>query len=111
MKYIDFHYKMRYNEGTMSKPATESTISFTAPTEFKRRLQAMADDNGLTLSNLIRMSLTQALNKGVRIAPATEPSEYLEAAIREAEADYAAGTTTTIGSEAELRDYLAHLKG
>lgn len=91
----------------MNKQATESTISFNAPLDVKARLQRMANDNGLTLSTLIRMSLVQVLNKGVRIDPTLEPSAYLVDAIKQAEGDVAAGKTTTVSNESEL---LAHLK-
>lgn len=118
MKYMIntvIYYKtvvIRYNivyHSNMSKNA-ESTITFNTPVSVKNRLQDMAKANGLTISDLMRMSAQQILNKGIKIEPTYEPSDYLINAIQEGEKDLADGRLTTVGSPEELDDYFKKLK-
>jgi antitoxin component of RelBE/YafQ-DinJ toxin-antitoxin module len=93
----------------MSKHA-ESTITFNTAADVKDRLQEMAKKNGLTISDLMRMSAMQVLNKGITIEPTLEPSDYLINAIRESEKDLAEGNTTSVKSADELTDHFQKLK-
>lgn len=94
---------MRY----MHKP---TTISFNAPGDVKTRLQKMADQYGITVSDLMRMSAMRIIDQGITIEPQLEPTPYLQKLIKEAEADYRAGSTTTITSPAELAEHLDSLR-
>ena len=93
----------------MSKHA-ESTITFNTATDVKDHLQEMAKKNGITISDLLRMSAMQVLNKGITIEPTLEPSDYLINAIRESEKDLAEGNTTSVKSADELADHFQKLK-
>lgn len=94
----------------MNKQISDTTISFNTPLDVKQRLQKMAEDNGITISVLMRMSAMNILQNGFRVEPTLEPSPYLLSAIREAEQEVVDGTTTTVASEAELGNYLDALK-
>lgn len=87
-----------------------TTISFNAPTNVKSRLSKIADANGITISDLMRMGALQILAKGMVIEPELEPTPYLKKLIREADADYAAGRTTTVSSSKELDAHLSNLR-
>ena len=93
----------------MSK-RVESTITFNTAADVKDRLQEMAKKHGLTISDLMRMSAMQVLNKGITIEPTLEPSDYLLNAIRESEKDLAEGNTTTVKSADELTDHFQKIK-
>lgn len=89
---------------------TESTITFNIAVDVKDRLQDMSKKNGITISDLMRMSAMQVLNKGINIEPTLEPSDYLMNAIRESEKDLAEGNTTSVKSANELTNHFQKLK-
>ena len=93
----------------MSKNA-ESTITFNTQTDIKDRLSDMAKENGLTISDLMRMSAAQILKYGIKIEPTYEPSDYLKNAINEGERDLANGDLSGIDSPEALSTYLDKLK-
>lgn len=68
-----------------------TTISFNAPKDVKSRLQRMADNYGITISDLMRMSALKVADEGITIEPELKPTPYLEKIMREADADYKAG--------------------
>lgn len=92
----------------MSKHA-ESTITFNTHTDVKNRLQDMAKANGLTISDLMRMSAMQILSRGIKIEPVFEPSDYLIGAIKEGENDLAKGNVTIVDSPGALGKYFEKL--
>lgn len=94
----------------MNKNTSDTTISFNTPLDVKQRLQKMAEDNGITISVLMRMSAMNILQNGFHVEPTLEPSTYLRSAIDAAEQEIAAGTTVTVANEAELGNYLDALK-
>lgn len=94
----------------MNKHTSDTTISFNTPLDVKQRLQKMADDNGVTISVLMRMSAMNMLQNGFRVTPTLEPTPYLRTAIHDAEQELENGTTTTVSSESELDNYLDALK-
>ncbi len=88
----------------------ESTITFNTPIEVKNKLQDLANANGLTVSDLMRMSAMQLLNRGIMIEPRLEPTNYLANAINEAEDELKKGETITVDSAQGLTNYLGKLK-
>lgn len=87
-----------------------TTISFNAPSSVKNSLHKMADANGITISDLMRMGALQIVAHGIVIKPELEPTPYLERVMREAEEDYAKGRTTHISNPDELAKHLAGLR-
>ncbi len=92
----------------MSKATSETTLSFNTPLDVKMRLQKMARENGVTISDLMRMSAMHLLNKGLRIDPSIEPSEYLLNSLKEADEDMKRGETTVVVGEEKPADYLGN---
>jgi|GEM_PF-2770002 len=90
--------------------ATSTTISFNATNDIKGRLQRIADSYGITISDLMRMSAVQIVNRGISIEPSIEPSDYLLSAMKSAENDLQAGNTTSISSADDLTSHLAGLR-
>lgn len=69
----------------------------------------MADDNGVTISVLMRMSVMQLLSRGISIEPTFEPKDELVTAIHDAEMGMAKGELKTVKA-GELAEYLGALK-
>lgn len=90
--------------------ATNTTISFNATNDIKGRLQRIADSYGITISDLMRMSAVQIVNRGIAIEPSIEPSDYLLSAAKSAENDLQTGNTTSIASVDDLTSHLAGLR-
>jgi antitoxin component of RelBE/YafQ-DinJ toxin-antitoxin module len=93
----------------MNKVSTESIISFSAPTPLKHRLQQFADDNGVSVSVIVRMSVMQTLRNGINIVPELEPNESLRHAIKKADNEYATAKSSmdVIATPADVDDYFA----
>lgn len=89
----------------MNKP---TTISFNAPNAVKSRLQRMADENGITISDLMRMGALQIVTKGIVIEPELTPTPYLEKLMQKAEEDYKTGRNITSFDNAQQA--IAHLR-
>jgi len=84
---------------------SRSIISFNIQTDIKNRLSDMAKENGLTISDLMRMSAMQILSRGIKIEPNYEPSDYLKNAISEGERDLAKGYLFSVDSHEALSAY------
>lgn len=93
----------------MNKVAS-TTISFNATNDIKGRLQRIADSYGITISDLMRMSAVQIVNRGIVIEPLIEPSDYLLSAIKNAEDDLQTDNTTSISDVDNLVSHLAGLR-
>ncbi len=77
----------------------------------KKQLKDFAAQVGLPISALLNAQIKQMLRTGkVEFSTNLTPTPYLEAIIKEAKADYAAGRNiTTVTNKAELEDYLSTL--
>jgi len=77
----------------------------------KQQLKAFAAQVGLPVSALLNAQIKQMLRTGkVTFSTTLEPTPYLQAIIKEAEADYKAGRSiTTISNEAELDSFFKDL--
>ena len=77
----------------------------------KQRLKAFAAEVGLPVSALMNAQIKQMLRNGkIEFSTTLEPTPYLEAIIREADADYRAGKNiVTTKTDKETLDYLRSL--
>lgn len=96
---------------TMITPTQQTTISFNVNVKLKKKLQDIADNYGLTISDLMRISATQLTSRGINIEPALEPNENLARISQTAENVYKSGQTNTVDSVAELDTYFAKVRG
>lgn len=71
----------------------KTTISFNASSDVKNRLQKMAAQYGITISDLMRMSALKVVDEGLVIEPGLKPTPYLETVMREADDDIKHGRT------------------
>ena len=95
----------------MITPTKQTTISFNVNVKLKKKLQNIADNYGLTISDLMRISATQLTSKGVSIEPTLEPNDNLSSLSKAAENDYKNGQTNTVDSVAGLDKYFAKVRG
>lgn len=89
----------------MITPTKQSTISFNVNIKLKKKLQSIADNYGLTISDLMRISATQLTSQGITIEPELEPNDTLAKQTKAAVADYENSTTTTVDSVEALDKY------
>lgn len=84
-------------------------LSIKTDAKTKRELKAFAAELGLTSTAFVNAVVRQALrDRRVVLTTELEPTPYLEALIREAEADYKTGRNLTVTETDE--ETLAHLR-
>lgn len=83
-------------------------LSFKTDDKTKHEIKNFAAELGMPMTTFINTVVRQALrDRRVVLSTKREPTPYLEALIREAEADHKAGKNiTSITNKAELKAYL-----
>jgi hypothetical protein len=96
----------------MSRTITESIISFSAPTPFKKRIQQFAEDCGVSVSVIVRMAVAQALRNGINLTPENTPNNILSKSIELADKEYETNKKemTTLATPTDVDNYFNSLK-
>ena len=88
-----------------------ATINVKTEPELKRRAQAFAKSTGMSLSDVVNLSLRQTVNRGdLVVSEAFNPSEYLKKAIGEARNQKHKGAYKSFKNPQEAVNFIRNLK-
>ncbi|MEK7618031.1 MAG: type II toxin-antitoxin system RelB/DinJ family antitoxin [Patescibacteria group bacterium] len=86
-----------------------ATINIKTEPALKRRAQAFAQNAGMSLSDIVNLSLRQVVNSGA-IVIHEEPSEYLKEAIKEARQERQQGKYQSFKKLQDAVSFVKNLK-
>ena len=88
-----------------------ATINVKTESSLKRRAQAFARSTGMSLSDIVNLSLRQTFEQGkITIRELAEPSEYLKSAIKQARGQRKSGQYKSFKKPQDAVSFVKNLK-
>jgi addiction module RelB/DinJ family antitoxin len=88
-----------------------ATINVKTESELKRRAQAFAKSTGMSLSDVVNLSLRQVIKQGqLIIEESLEPSRYLKTAIKQARKQRQKGEYKSFNKANDAVSFVRNLK-
>jgi addiction module RelB/DinJ family antitoxin len=89
----------------------KTTINVKTDISLKRRAQAFARSTGMSLSDIVNLSLRQTVDQGkITVGESAEPNEYLKSAIKQARGQRKSGQYKSFKKPQDAVNFVRNLK-